>query len=219
MSFATQKELTDLFVFMANERGLKLPYNYFPGRNANDVIDPTATGWVAYIWNPPVALAHIVPSEDDPRVGDFVPRDFTIPDPEADLKPTWDELLAFQIQFEAEQENMMTWIRRADNALANLNRWIEQQRTEHVRALRIPLSVGIIPGHRIESVSNLVVLSQQAAINIFVQIRDEDDQLVTITDRSDLISYITEISSETNRLHNVGAGDLRRLAKLYPAYA
>ena len=151
------------------------------------------------MWNPPAAVADFISPEGVENAPDY-----TVPDPEASPKPTWDELLAAQAQFAVRYQEMNVWIERADNALTNLRAWAESQRTEHIRALRIPLSVGIIPGHRIESIASLVALSQQDASHIEVSLPVTiDGQLITITDRSDLITYIAAISTETNRLHNV----------------
>lgn len=201
--FYAENNISQVLAFMNAELGLKVPYGYVPGRSPGDEIETTQAAWDAYTWNPPAALATITP---DVPPGATVP-DYTVPDPNADPKPTWAEILLAQKKYETRYHEMVSWIDSAEKALTNLRRWTEQKRTEQIRSLRVSLSTGaIIPGHRIERIPNLVALSQQEELGTTVQLRDVDEKLVNVTDRLDLVTYVSEISVETNRLHNVEAG-------------
>ena len=166
------------------------------------MFEATETGWDAYVWNPPAALANLIVPE-----GTANAPDYTAPDVAASPKPTWEYLLEAQTRYEVQYRDVRIMVRRAENALRGLKEWAADQRTEILRRLRVPISGGVLPGHRIEQLASLVFISQQeeSQLDTEVRISNAEGQTLTLTTRSELRSYLTAVTTETNRLHNLTA--------------
>ena len=195
MPLQSDQELHELFVFMTLEMGLALPYKVIPNTGGDPLVSGEAA-WNAYPWNPPAVLLFHTPD--------------LVADPDASARPTWAAL--------ADAYEFFVRFKQATTALQSLKMWVADRRTEQIRSLRISLSSDVFPGHRIESIPNLVALSQsgEETLDTPVFLLSTDGQSISITARTDLVTYVAKISAETNRLHNVST---TILGGLYASYA
>ena len=202
MPFETLADLTNLLSHLADAKTLTLPHRYVPGSYSNDTLEATEESWDAYVWNPPAVLAELIVPEGTENAPNYLAADTN-----ASIKPTWEYLIANQTEYEAHYNEVRIMVRRADNAMRGLGEWAADQRTDIIRRLRVPVSVGILPGHRIERMTSLVVMAQQEESQLDTEVRliNAEGQTLTLTTRSDLRSYIRAVTTETNRLHNLTA--------------